>query len=151
MFKRIGFSILAALLFVAAPAFAQQPFADHCQTGLKQSVQYAGSTAATTSLVAPVTGTNVYICGFVISQAGGVGTIAIEYGTGATCGTGTQLLSATYTANSTAGTTTTSTDPNHGFTQIDTVLAGLAVPSQRICAVTTGTIAQSLQMVYVQE
>jgi hypothetical protein len=139
MFKRIGYGILAGLLFFTAiPAFAQAPYADKCVTGLKQSVQYAGSTATTTSLIAPVTGSNVYICGFAITQAGGTGTLAVEYGTGATCGTGTQLLSATYTANSSAGTSSYITSPNHGFTQIDTVLAGVAVPSQRICVVSTG-------------
>lgn len=150
MLRKIGLGLIAAL-FVATSAFAQAPYADHCQTGLKQNVQYVVSSATTASVIAPQTGLNVYVCGYTIAQAGGTGSIAIEYGTGATCGTGTQLVSATYTANSAAGTSTFINMPNHGFTQMDTVLAGVAVPSQRICVVSTGTIAQSLQMIYVQE
>ena len=140
-----------AAVFVVGTAFAQAPYADHCQTGQKQTVQYAASAATTTALIAPVTGANVYVCGYSIAQAGGTGTVLLEYGTGATCGTGTQIISATYTANSSAGTSTFINAPNHCFTQMDTVLAGALVPSQRICVLTTGTIAQSLQLVYVQE
>lgn len=148
---RIFALALVAGLFLVGTGIAQQPFADHCQTGLKQSVQYAAAAATTTALIAPVTGSNVYVCGYSIAQAGGTGTILLEYGTGAICATGTQILSATYTANSTAGTSTFINAPNHGFTQMDTVLAGVAVPSQRICVLTSGTIAQSLQLEYVQE
>lgn len=146
-----AFALSLMLVLFAGVVMAQTPWKDHCMTGLKQTVQYASAAATTTTLIAPVTGANVYICGYQIAQAGGTGTIAIEYGTGATCATGTQLISATYTANTTAGTSTFIGVPNHGFTQMDTVLAGATVPSQRICAVTTGTIAQSLQLVYVQE
>ncbi len=154
MFKRIGlrsFAIAFVALLMAIPVLAQQPWEDHCKTGLKQTVQYASAAATTTSLIAPVTGANVYICGYSFASAGGTGTIVLEYGTGNLCGTGTQALSATLTSNSAAGTSTFVTVPNHGFTQMDTVLAGATVPSQRICALTTGTIAQSLQLVYVQE
>lgn len=147
--KGLVFSFIGVLF--AGLLMAQQPYSDHCATGLKQTVQYAAAAATTTALIAPKTGANVYVCGYTVTQAGGAGTILLEYGTGALCGTGTQIISATYTANTSAGTTTTNTTANHGYTQMDTVLAGALVPSQRICALTTGTIAQSLQLVYVQE
>ena len=146
-----GLALTFVAMLFAGTLMAQAPYADHCATGLKQSVQYAAAAATTTALIAPVTGANVYVCGYTIASAGGTGTILLEYGTGSLCGTGTQIMSATYTANSNAGTSSFINVANHGYTQMDTVLAGVLVPSQRICALTTGTIAQSLQLVYVQE
>lgn len=146
-----GLALSFVALLFAGTLMAQQPYTDPCATGLRQSVQYAAAAATTTALIAPVTNANIYVCGYQVAQAGGTGTILLEYGTGSLCGTGTQILSATYTANSTAGTSTFVSVPNHGYTQMDTVLAGVKVPSQRICSLTTGTIAQSLQLVYVQE
>lgn len=146
-------TLIAALLFVglAVPAFAQSPWVDHCTTGLKQTINFNQSSATTTSLIAPVTGANIYICGYDINQAGGTGTVAFEYGTGATCGTGTVVLAGPYTANTTAGTTTNVAHANNGNTQFDTVTAGALVPSQRLCIVSTGTIVQSWYLLYVQE
>lgn len=152
MIRRIGLSFIAALfLFAAVPAFAQAPYKDHCQTGLKNVVPFNISTATTTSLIAPVTGANIYICEFDINQAGGTGTILFEYGTGATCGTGTQTITGPFTANSSAGTTTNVLAPNHGFTHLATIFGGALVPSQRLCALSTGTIVQAGYIEYVQE
>jgi hypothetical protein len=149
MFKRIGFILFA--LFITVPAFAQQPYADHCQTGLRKTISFAISSATTTSLIAPVTGANIYVCGFNVNQAGGTGTIGFEYGTGSTCGTGTIVLSGLFVANTTAGTTTNVLAVNHGYTQFATASATGLVPSQRLCAVSTGTIVQGGYLTYVQE
>ena len=154
MFKKIGLGIVALVFLLTAQignASAQSAWFDHCQTGLKNTAVYAASAATVTSLIAPVTGASVYICGMSVTQAGGTGTISLEYGTGATCGTGPQTMSATYTANTAAGTPTFINIPNNGYTQLTTNTAGVAVPSQRVCVVPTGTIAQSLSVVYVQE
>lgn len=124
---------------------------DRCTTGLKQVVPFNISSATTTSLIAPVTGTNIYICGFDINQAGGTGTILFEYGTGATCGTGTQTLTGPFTANTSAGTTTNIVVPDNGSNQLATSFGGALVPSQRLCALSTGTIVQSGYILYVQE
>ncbi len=140
-----------AVLLLSASAFAQQPYTDHCQTGLRKTISFAISSATTTSLIAPVTGTTIYICGFNVNQAGGTGTIGFEYGTGSTCGTGTVVLSGLFTANTSAGTTTNVLAVNHGYTQFATASASGNVLSQRICAVSTGTIVQGGYLTYVQE
>jgi hypothetical protein len=144
---------IAALLVLAGmrPAFAQQPWYDPCTTGLKSTVSFNISSATTTSLIAPVTGANIYVCSFDVNQAGGTGTILFEYGTGSTCGTGTQTITGPFTANTSAGTTTNVSTPNHGYTQFNTVLAGVANPSVRLCALSTGTIVQSGYLLYVQQ
>ena len=154
MLKRIGLLGVLLVLF-ALPVFAQSPGFDHCQTGLKQTVPISIATATTTSLIAPITNTNIYICGGLINQAGGTGTVTLEYGTGSTCGTGTVVLVGPITANSTAGTTTNVVWNDNGYTQFDTgtsTSTGSAmVPSQRLCVLSTGTIQQSGYLVYVQE
>ncbi len=153
MFKRISFGLIAALLFfsIGQSAFAQAPWADPCQTGLKSTAPFNISSATTTSLIAPVTGANIYVCGFDLNQAGGTGTVVFEYGTGSTCGTGTQTITGPFTANSAAGTTTNINAPNHGYTQFTTTTAGALVPSQRLCVLSTGTIVQSGYLTYVQQ
>lgn len=141
-------------IFPGVSAEAQgypQVNADHCQTGLKQTVSFNISSATTTSLIAPVTGLNIYVCSYDINQAGGTGTILFEYGTGATCGTGTTTLTGPYTANTSAGTTTNIAHANVGFTQWATATGGANVASQRLCALSTGTIVQSGYLTYVQE
>ena len=143
--------IAVAFFALSRVAFAQAPYADHCSTGLKFTVDLNISSATTTSLVAPVTGANIYVCGYDINQAGGAGTVTFEYGTGATCGTGTQVLAGPYTANTAAGTTTNIAHSNNGNTQFDTAIAGALVPSQRLCVLSTGTIVQSGYLLIVQE
>lgn len=62
---------------------------------VKSSVVVAITTATTTSLIAPVTGAAIYVCGFTITISEVIttpNTIVFEYGTGATCGTGTTAL-----------------------------------------------------------
>lgn len=101
---------------------------------VKSSVVIAISTAATTSLIAPVSGSAIYVCGFVLTISDVVttaNTIKFQYGTGATCGTGTQDLTGSFgTGSVTAGIPTT----------VAAVMNGslFSTPiSQRLCAVTT--------------
>lgn len=65
-----------------------------CQNSnfLVQSVVVNISSATTTSIVAPITGAKVTICGFLLVPTGTTPTVQFEYGTGATCGTGTTTL-----------------------------------------------------------
>lgn len=76
--------------------------ADPCQAPgiLKQSSFVDPVTATTVALVAPVTGTYVYLCGFVSTMAGTITANTFKFvdGTGGTCGTGTITLSATFTS-----------------------------------------------------
>jgi hypothetical protein len=66
---------------------------DPCQsnTRLKSSVALTVTTG-TASLVAPVSTLSIYVCGFMATLAGTTPTVQFEYGTGATCGTGTAVL-----------------------------------------------------------
>ena len=124
---------------------------DHCLTGLLKTATFNISSAVNTSIVAPVTGANVYVCGMVISQAVGTGTLAFEYGTGSTCQTTSAVLVGPITAQTSAPTAPIVV-PNDGHTQWSTTSsAGALVPSQRICAVSTGTIVQAGYLAYVQE
>ena len=79
-----------AMLFLVGTGIAQQPYSDHCQTGLRKNVQYAAAAATTTALLTHVTGADIYACGYQVAQAGGTGTILLETGTGTLCGTGKQ-------------------------------------------------------------
>jgi hypothetical protein len=157
MFRKL-LGVIAIVACLAGSALAQgipASMVDRCQTGLKQTVDFNISTATTTSIIAPITGANIYICAYDINQAGGTGTVSIEYGTGATCGTGTVVLAGPYTANSSAGTTTNIAHANVGYTQMltGTITAGVPtlVPSQRLCILSTGTIVQAGYLTFVQE
>ena len=155
MFKRIGIGLVAALILVGAnfgSARAQGYIPDHCLTGLHQNAVINISSATTTSIIAPVTGANIYLCHIFLSQAGGTGTVQIEYGTGSTCATGLQALTGLITANSTAGTTTNISEGSGQGTLISTNAgAGAMVPSQRLCILSTGTIVQGGYLTFVQE
>lgn len=74
--------------------------ADLCGSGFtKSSVVINITSATTTSLVAPLTAptnASIYSCGFNVTTVGG--TFQLEYGTGATCGTGTTVLTGAYPA-----------------------------------------------------
>lgn len=74
---------------------------DPCQNPgvLKSSVAVSVSSATTTQLVALSAGKSIYVCGGTISSVGGTSTL--EYGTGASCGTGTTTLTGAFPAAST--------------------------------------------------
>jgi hypothetical protein len=142
MIKRlVSILALVALLPLSAHAMTLNP----CRIYPHNSVAINISSATTTSLIAPVTGAPIYICSWDLQQAGGTGTLALEYGTGATCGTGTATLTGPLTANSGAG---TSTDFSYGSG--GEVVVSVPVISQRLCALSTGTIQQSGTINYVQ-
>jgi hypothetical protein len=120
---------------------------DPCQSSAipKQSAVINISSATTTSLVAISGTTTIYVCGFSVTLASTVAadTIQFEYGTGATCGTGTVLLTG---ALNTAGFLTGTISYGPGSTIFKTVAA------QRLCAVTTVGTGPSIQgvMTFVQ-
>jgi len=154
MFKRIAFGLAVALILFAGNARAQGYIPDHCLTGLHQNFTSGSiSSATTTSLIAPITGANIYICQYVINQAGGSSTsLQLEYGTGSTCGTGSQTLSALFTAPTTAGTGNNTIVGSGDKTLISTNAGAQAmVPSQRLCVVTVGSTVQSIAGTFVQE
>jgi len=126
---------LAAVLFLPAPSFAQSyvtqiqlaNIGDPCANPnvAKSSVAISISSATTTQLVALSGTTHVYVCGFAFTLAGTTPTLAFEYGTGTTCGTGTTALTGAFSAAQ-------SVYPP-GYT-VMTAPSGNA-----LCAVTTGT------------
>ena len=61
-------------------------------SALKSNIAINISTATTTQLVAAVASKVVYVCGWSGSAAGTTPAITFEYGTGASCGTGTTAL-----------------------------------------------------------
>lgn len=80
------------------PGSANTP--DPCAGGFtKSSVVINITSATTTSLVAPFSipqNRSIYVCGFNLATV--AGTFQLEYGTGATCGTGTTVLTGAYPA-----------------------------------------------------
>lgn len=96
MTRRISIAI-AALLLIAASAFAQS--ADPCASAAvpKQTKAVNISTATTTELVAAATGETVYLCQFVATVAGTSPTLLFETGTkvSTACDTGAVSLSGT--------------------------------------------------------
>lgn len=71
---------------------------DPCQNTqvMKSSVVINVSSATTTQLVALSGSTVVYACGFSVVATGTTPTVQFEYGTGASCGTGTTTLTGAY-------------------------------------------------------
>jgi hypothetical protein len=153
--KKLSHIALVAFLFLGLSctrSHAQQGYIpDHCITGLKQVAAFNISSAVTTSIIAPITGANIYVCGMVLSQAVGAGTLAFEYGTGSTCGTGTQIIAGPFTAQTSAPGMPIVV-PAAGYTQFSTNAgAGAMIPSQRLCALSTGSIVQAGYLTFVQE
>jgi hypothetical protein len=69
------------------------------------SAQTLVASATTTQMIAPPSNPalRIYICGWhVTSILGTSSTFQFEYGTGATCGTGTQIITPTFNVTSTA-------------------------------------------------
>ena len=69
----------------AAPGISLSPAQ---MVGCGQSAQYNASTSGDTRLVVGTANTQIYVCGYVFF-AGGTASVKLEYGTGGTCGTGT--------------------------------------------------------------
>jgi len=134
---------------MGAPAFAQvsplnpDPCGGATQgvsggTALK-SAAIAIASATTTSIVAPVTGQQIAICGIWLNSVGGTSTI--EYGTGATCGTGTTVMTGAL-----AAATTLSIFPTR-----QSVFASTPA-SQRLCILSgTSTSATEGWITYIQQ
>lgn len=109
----------------------------------KSSVAINITSATTTSLVAISGSTSIFVCGFSVTMVGAVETIQFEYGTGATCGTGTTVLTGAF-ADGTASDIVVS----YGGGEMTV----FATPSaQRLCAVTTGTVSIQGVLTYVQQ
>lgn len=121
---------------------------DPCQTSAitKQSVVINITTATTTSLVAISGNTQIFVCGFAITFGSTVtaDTIQFEYGTGATCGTGTTVLTGAFNTN---GLLTGTISYGGSATIFKTIAA------QRLCAVSTVGTGPSIQgvLTFVQQ
>lgn len=108
------------------------------------------TTATTTSLVALSGTTSIYVCGFLVTLTGSTtaDTILFEYGTGATCGTGTTILSPTFNSGIlTSGATVVSYENGSGST-FKPIPAG-----NGFCAVTTVGTAPTINVLitYIQQ
>lgn len=95
---------------------------------LKSSVSVAISTATTTQLVALSASKVIYVCGFALTLTGTTPTVQFEYGTGASCGTGTTVLTGAFAP------TTGSFIQTQGASTLFATAA-----SNALCAVTAGT------------
>ena len=139
----------AAEYVFAAPGL-QQSWDPCANGGIKLSAPINISTATTTLLVSGAAGPSnsvISVCGFTVTETGTTPTFQFEYGSGATCGTGTVLLSGVLTP--------VVSDPfvePVGGTFVKTVSAGIAGAVQSLCVVTGGTLP-SLQgtITYVQQ
>jgi len=119
--------------------------ADPCATSgiAKSSVVIALSSATTTQLVAISGTTKIYVCGYNFTMVGAAETIAFEYGTGSSCGTGTTALTGAM-ADGTASDIAVSYGGTAG-----TIMSTPA--GQALCAVTTGTVGIQGIVTFVQQ
>lgn len=137
--------LLALLLFLALPALAAAQIVlpasgaavDPCTTSQKIVVPVNISTATTTQLIALSAGKAVYVCSALVTIAGSAttaGAIQFEYGTGASCGTGTTVITGAFIGSLTPGTPTVLPIVSSGNGTSFGTIAG-----QALCAVSTGT------------
>ena len=117
--------------------------ADPCasRSAVKSSVLVNITSATTTQLVALSGTTKVYACGF-NATLGASTSVAFEYGTGSSCGTGTTLLTGALTMGTTGG----MVNVGGGEATAITAIAGNA-----LCAVSTGTGGIQGVLTYVQQ
>lgn len=89
---RLLLAAIAFLLF-AAPAMAQNGVAPNPDllTACNRAAIYDGATNGDTRLVVGNAASQIYICGFNFFS-GGTATVKLEYGTGGTCGSGTNAV-----------------------------------------------------------
>lgn len=131
---------------------ASDQYVDPCQSPniLKSSVAINITTATTTSLVAISGSTLIYVCGISMTISEVIttpNTIQFEYGTGATCGTGTTVLTGKYgDGGVTAGIPIVVNASNGG-----TIFSAPA--GSRLCALTAIGATASFQgvLTYVQQ
>lgn len=129
---------------MAPSAHAQAvSFNDYCTWMPRLSAGAAISSATDTQLVAPVSGSQIYVCSVNINQAGGTGTVYLESATAASCAGTLTRLTGTFTANTAAGTTTNFTVPASPGTFVS------AGTSNGLCVKSTGTIVQGVTVSYV--
>lgn len=138
-----------SMLLVAPRAFAQAQSSqfDPCAVFPKTTAAINIATATDTQLVALNATSPIYVCGMVLNQVNGTGSLGLEYGTGSSCGTGKTALTGTLFAATTASGTTNvirATTKEKG--SMATVPVGNA-----LCAISTGTIQQSGWITYVQQ
>jgi len=128
--------------YVFSPAF---PSVDPCASPavLKLSAVATAPAAATTRIVVGSATAQTYVCGYQLAQTTAVGTLQWEYGTGATCGTGTTIL--TGAIPTAAGIPVTYGGSGQAiFTTLP--------PSNSLCLVTAGAAANAAGVVtYVQQ
>jgi hypothetical protein len=99
-------------------------------------VAISTAAASTLSIVAPVTGGRIHLCGYFLNGAGAT-TYKFQYGTGATCGTGTTDLMGAATLA--AGTTVAAAG------------TGVTTPiSQRLCGVNSAAVQVSGYVTVIQ-
>ena len=169
--KRI-YATLVALTLLAAVTFWSQPVRPQAQAGIanaigvnsnitqiggvsvntdpcgswgvaKKSVPINIASATTTSLVAISGSTSIFVCGYNFTMVGATESIQFEYGTGATCGTGTTVLTG---ALADAAASDISVAYGGGEMTIFSTPA-----SQGLCALTTGTVSIQGVLTYVQQ
>lgn len=92
-------AVLLSYLWLASTALAQQSVV---VPATMASVAINISTATTTRLVPGISGKSIYVTNW-NAIAGGTGNITFEYGTGATCGTGTTVLTGAYNLTAQVG------------------------------------------------
>lgn len=125
-------------LVVAASPPVVPGSTDPCQdlSQQKQSVVVNVASATTTQLVAISGTTQVYVCGYQLAAVAGTNPSAqFEYGTGASCGTGTTTL----TGAMATGVTVSTTVPGPVFTAGNDVTLFKAIAGNALCLVTGGT------------
>lgn len=121
---------------------------DPCQTrgALKSSVPINISAAGTTQLVAAVLGQTVYPCSFVLDTTGATTTTTalFEYGTGASCGSGTTAVTGLIGASLSTSAIVTSESPGSTLFKVPA--------SNAFCVLVAGT-TPSVQghLTYVQQ
>jgi hypothetical protein len=108
----------------------------------KQSVVINLASATTTQLVALSAGQTIFICGYNFTMVGAAETITFEYGTGASCGTGTTALT---------GAIADGTASDISVTYGGGEMTIFSTPSANaLCALTTGTVGIQGVLTYVQ-
>lgn len=139
------FRIVAALCFALLTAIRLSPanaqgVSPNQMFGCNQSAVYDASTSGATQLVAGVSNKGIYVCGWNILAAGTVN-VSLVYGTGSTCGTGTQTMTPAFQFTAQVA------DVDHlpVYTGIKPV-----PPSNNLCINASGAVAVQAIVYYTQ-
>lgn len=133
------FAFVVALPCIASAQItlpAAASIADPCSTSQKIVIPVNIVTATTTQLLALSAGKAIYVCSGLLTIAGSTttaGSIVFEYGTGASCATGTTAITGAFTGVNTSGTPLVLSIHGGSGTAFGTI-AG-----QALCALTAGT------------